>query len=618
MASCCCIDSSEENDDAHDDATKQRNRNTPKAPSQINMSRGDPIPVFDEDIQAVKAWRDSRKTTPQKDRNGIHEWQESSPPLQRTPRSEAPDKSKMATLESIEVDDLSTVSPSLKYAGRNLATTTPNNMPPLCPSSDRDIQRTVSPSPVASVIPPVQKQQSDEQSLGTIEGLVVSDELQSVAKGSGADRHASSPSHGGQRIWAPTTVGSSLSPAGKDPQRFPLKTVEFSRVRSASSSSLDTSKTRKEQLQFRMPHPGSNARQIPEGREQSSPHSNDSFSGIPSGVGTEVREQYTLDCSPLKTTLTQKEKTRNPVENAFLRERIQDSPREQIAVVSQASQTLMSDTLFRVSSTLAKSTEESSQATESEQRTVQRKMTAAAYALDEAKQYPFRVLGNAEVKFRVLTPMIMEALRGFLPMSIAEDNFWLKFSFDRDGGSLMTLLSNVRTSTHTIVAVETTSGFVFGVFCSTPWRVQRSWFGSEECFIWRLKHSRHRSDRESRSHLNDNEMEVYPYTGHDNLVQFVTNSTLAVGGGDWDGTESNPFPREPTGIGFTIDGDLLGGETNSCATFASPRLCGRLTNNTEFEIESIEIWTLTPCETVEDAEIFETRTFFVDSNRKQA
>jgi hypothetical protein len=316
----------------------------------------------------------------------------------------------------------------------------------------------------------------------------------------------------------------------------------------------------------------------------------------------------------------QKETTLNAVESEVLLKLVRGIPTDpstsQIEAVNQASEVLMSDPLFRVSSSLPQSPEEeSSETNESDDKTVRRKNLVAPYALDGARKYPFRILGKSEMKSQVLTPAVMEAIRGFLPMHVAEENFWLKFSFHRDGGSLMSILSKIRTSMHTILAVETTAGFVFGVYCSTPWRIQRSWFGSEESFVWRLKHSRRKLNYEIRSHSNDNEMEVYPHTGHDGLVQYVTKKTLAVGGGVWDAAETNPFPKEPTGIGFSIDGDLLGGETNSCATFASPRLCGSLTNSTEFEIECLEVWTLTPCNTLKEAEIFETQKFFVGSQQ---
>ena len=113
----------------------------------------------------------------------------------------------------------------------------------------------------------------------------------------------------------------------------------------------------------------------------------------------------------------------------------------------------------------------------------------------------------------------------------------------------------------------------------------------------------------------ENEMEVYPYTGYDDLVQYCTSKTIAIGGGDWTGEDAvSPFEDEPKGIGLMIDGDLAGGETNSCATFANPRLCKKTTTSNEFSISNIEVWTLTPCLDSKEASKLEVKKLFVEEN----
>jgi len=89
----------------------------------------------------------------------------------------------------------------------------------------------------------------------------------------------------------------------------------------------------------------------------------------------------------------------------------------------------------------------------------------------------------------------------------------LKYTLDEHGGTLTSLLSRVQNCKHTVIGVETRDGHVFGAFCSSPWRVQPSWFGSGECFLWRLKRSRLAGGGRQRNYDFDNEMEVYPYTG---------------------------------------------------------------------------------------------------------
>ena len=232
--------------------------------------------------------------------------------------------------------------------------------------------------------------------------------------------------------------------------------------------------------------------------------------------------------------------------------------------------------------------------------------------------YPFRILDAADpnIRPRVLTPSIMEALQGFFPYQAAESNFWLKFSMNRDGASLAKLLDTIRASTHTIIAVETMHGEIFGSFTSTPWRAGTKWFGTGEAFLWRLKKSRMTSPKNSKLDNFENEMEVYPYTGYDDLVQYCTSKTIAIGGGDW--TRENfvsPFDDEPKGIGLMIDGDLAGGETNSCATFANPRLCKKTTASNEFSISNLEVWTLTPCLDSKEASKLEVKKLFVEENQ---
>jgi hypothetical protein len=52
-----------------------------------------------------------------------------------------------------------------------------------------------------------------------------------------------------------------------------------------------------------------------------------------------------------------------------------------------------------------------------------------------------------------------------------------------------------------------------------------------------------------------------------------------------------PFDEYTKGIGFMIDDNLAGGETNSRATFANPRLA---TARNEFTITNWEVRTLIP------------------------
>jgi hypothetical protein len=87
--------------------------------------------------------------------------------------------------------------------------------------------------------------------------------------------------------------------------------------------------------------------------------------------------------------------------------------------------------------------------------------------------FAFTILGTSADDIastpHVLSPPLMESIYHFLPYSVSEQNYFMKYSLLRDGASFITLLQNVRGSQHTILALETTEGEVFGSFTSAQW-----------------------------------------------------------------------------------------------------------------------------------------------------
>lgn len=211
---------------------------------------------------------------------------------------------------------------------------------------------------------------------------------------------------------------------------------------------------------------------------------------------------------------------------------------------------------------------------------------------------PYNILGAHTSSRRILTPALMEALRGFLPFVVSEENFWLKFTLEYDGDSLINLLHTIRGSKYTFLAIRS-GNKIFGSFTGSKWRKQAGWFGSGEAFLWRLMDS----------------LKVYPYTGSDTHVQYCTGQMIAVGGGAW-GSVNSPYSKttQSQGIGLLIDADLRGGESNSCATFCNPTLSGDVQ---EFNIDDLEVWTLTPCNNVSEADNLELHKLFAEEHRKK-
>lgn len=219
---------------------------------------------------------------------------------------------------------------------------------------------------------------------------------------------------------------------------------------------------------------------------------------------------------------------------------------------------------------------------------------------DDDAYSPYDILGAQISSRRILTPALIEALRGFLPFVISEENFWLKFTLEKDGDSLTNLLHTIRGSKYTFFAIRS-GNRIFGSFTGAKWRKHQEWYGTGEAFLWRVEDS----------------LKVYPYTGSDTLVQYCTNQMVAVGGGDWKEGEISPYKtgnQQPQGIGLLIDADLQGGESSSSATFCNPTLCGDVQ---EFTIDDLEVWTLTPCHNIAEAEKLELQKLFVEEHSKK-
>ena len=249
---------------------------------------------------------------------------------------------------------------------------------------------------------------------------------------------------------------------------------------------------------------------------------------------------------------------------------------------------------------------------------------------------PFQILGTSaddtSCHPHVLSPPLMESLQNFFPPCISEDNFWLKYSLVRDGASLPSLLRHVRGAKYTLIGIETVDGEVFGSFTSMPWRKNWNYYGTGEAFLWRMR--RTRSDKDAQHSILDqakleSELDVFYWTGKNDLVQYCTHEMIAVGGGalSYDDIRSEDEDRDlppqdmsdlvysgadKGGFGLAIDSELLRGTSSYCATFQSPPLSRAHANGSPFEIVNLEVWTVTPCFNVADAENLEMKKLFLE------
>lgn len=261
---------------------------------------------------------------------------------------------------------------------------------------------------------------------------------------------------------------------------------------------------------------------------------------------------------------------------------------------------------------------------------------------------PFKILGtsanDASCQPMVLSPPLMEGLQLFMPESLHEHHYWLKYSLVRDGPGLMKMLRHCRGSQHTILAIESTDGRVVGSFTSQPWRLTspnkstNHYYGSKESFVWRMRQSRFEPCQSVVEQLlMESKIDVFPFTSQNNNVQSCTTSGIALGHGEieeeWkskpegcdadvnavcDDTDTTRLLSSRTnhyGHAIKLDKAMTTGSSSSSETFGSPCLIERESRGKQFEVANVELWAMTPHDSVEDADQAEMRALFLEENR---
>ena len=184
------------------------------------------------------------------------------------------------------------------------------------------------------------------------------------------------------------------------------------------------------------------------------------------------------------------------------------------------------------------------------------------------------------------------------------------------------LLSHLRSSEHTILAIETICGEVFGSFTSSPWHHKgNNYYGSGESFLWRMKENRMNAHQTVQNLTRDeSDIEVFEWSGKNRNIQLCNPKKLIVGGGEANSDidsrlrgekEDKKKTTEVWDFGLALNSDLSRGTSGKCVTFNSP---GLSKNGCTFDILNLEVWVLTPVTDASQAEKLELARQFVFSN----
>jgi hypothetical protein len=177
------------------------------------------------------------------------------------------------------------------------------------------------------------------------------------------------------------------------------------------------------------------------------------------------------------------------------------------------------------------------------------------------------------------------------------------------------------------MAMEKVDGEVFGAFSAAPWTIQHGYFGTAESFLWQMKRSRNMMDCEDdntslvEQAKRETDIELFGYAFENNFAQIYHHDLIVIGGGTPPTTQQvatrvTLAPQE-FGFGIAFEGDCLMDATSSaCVTFNSPSLSKKHSDGSIFELINLEVWALTPCTTLAEAQHMEYHKLFLHQKKR--
>ncbi|KAI8988972.1 TLDc domain-containing protein, partial [Pilobolus umbonatus] len=143
----------------------------------------------------------------------------------------------------------------------------------------------------------------------------------------------------------------------------------------------------------------------------------------------------------------------------------------------------------------------------------------------------------------------------------------LLYSLDQHGVSLHNLYSLMkRYEGPCMMIIKDADNQLFGAYLSDTLTQQTSFYGTGECFLWKL----------NKMEASCPKIKVYPWTGKNDYMILSDSDFIAIGGGQGK-------------FGLWLNSELEKGYSNTCPTFDND--C--LTLKPDFECIEMEIWGFT-------------------------
>ncbi|GAN04229.1 TLD-domain-containing protein [Mucor ambiguus] len=172
-----------------------------------------------------------------------------------------------------------------------------------------------------------------------------------------------------------------------------------------------------------------------------------------------------------------------------------------------------------------------------------------------------------DIDTAVLTEGIAEMVRPYIPRRYRIAQKWnLLYSLDQHGVSLATLYSCMKNfEGPCIMIIKDAQNQIFGSYLSHPFSSQSHYYGTGECFLWKLNQQQEPQPK----------IKVFPWTGKNDYMMLSDSDFIAIGGGDGK-------------FGLWLNSELEKGYSSTCPTFDNEILALQ----PEFQCMEMEVWGL--------------------------
>lgn len=179
------------------------------------------------------------------------------------------------------------------------------------------------------------------------------------------------------------------------------------------------------------------------------------------------------------------------------------------------------------------------------------------------------------------TRAIANEIRNLLPQRLQVHDCWqCLFNLNVHGVSIATLYHRLYAYRDRlgerpgfVIAVKDGNGQIFGAYINEFLRPEPTYFGTGECFLWKVQTIPPAAGQESATMR----FKAFPWTGLNDYQMYCTHDFISFGGGNGK-------------YGLWLDDRLEHGVSGASETFGNEALCDSVEEGRRFDVLSVEVW----------------------------